>query len=380
MIAPFFKLDYFGFDVSLLVALIIGISFGFFLERGGLGSSPKLAAQFYFTDFTVFKVMFTAVITAMIGLYWLGKIGVLDLHLVYKSPTYITPYIVGGIIFGIGFVTSGLCPGTSCVSVATGRIDGLFTLLGLLFGIFIFGETFDKFQDFFYSGSMGKIILPDLWSIKYGILVLGVVIAALLGFIGVEAIEKKISFKTRFSQIIKSKTSGMKVLSAIAFILAFIAVFAGDPFPKDNIESEITVNSKTYKYIQPEEIAAKIMKRKKDFILIDVRTSEEYKKYHIPFAKAEFPQETTDKTIILVSKEKLPEEILTKFRSNEVQILFGGMKRWKEKVLFPDIARLRKLSDDELNLIRKTSRFFGGKPVNDMINPKDRKFSREGCG
>lgn len=377
MIAPLFKLGFFGFDVSLIVALFIGISFGFFLERGGLGSSRKIAGQFYLTDLTVFKVMFTAVVTAMLGLYWLGKLGVLDLHLVYKSPTYIMPYLVGGIIFGIGFVTSGSCPGTSCVSASTGRIDALFTLLGLFFGIFIFGETFENFQDFFYSGAMGQITLPDLWNIKYGLLMLAIVIAALLGFMFVESLERKISFKTRLSEIKKSKFSNMKVLSAVAFILAFIAVFAGGPYPKDIVETEITIGDITFNYIQPEELAAKIMKRKKDFILLDLRSKEKYNKYHIPFAN---PKKITSKPLILVfDKDTKPETVMQHYPS-KLKILFGGMQRWKQKVLFPDISRMRKLSDEQLNQIRKTSRFFGGKPLNDIPNPKDRKFSREGCG
>ncbi|MCK5087001.1 MAG: sulfurtransferase, partial [Melioribacteraceae bacterium] len=67
MIAPFYKFGYFNDEVSLIVAFIIGISFGFVLERGGFGSGRMLAAQFYFTDMRVFKVMFTAIVVAMIG-------------------------------------------------------------------------------------------------------------------------------------------------------------------------------------------------------------------------------------------------------------------------------------------------------------------------
>ena len=125
MTAPFFEYGLFGPAFSLVVALIIGVAFGWCLERSGMGSARKLMGQFYLTDLTVFKVMFTAIITAMLGIFWLGWIGVLDIARVYVPETYILPQLVGGIIFGVGFATAGLCPGTSCVSAVTGRGDGV---------------------------------------------------------------------------------------------------------------------------------------------------------------------------------------------------------------------------------------------------------------
>jgi uncharacterized membrane protein YedE/YeeE len=198
MNAPFYKLDLFSYDFSLIVALLIGIGFGFFLERGGLGSSAKLAAQFYFKDLTVFKVMFTAIITAMLGLYWLSWFGFLDLTLVYVNPTYILPQLLGGLIFGIGFVTGGLCPGTCLVSASTGRIDGIFTLLGIFFGIFVFGETVTYLYDFLYSSSAGQITFPQLLNLPHGVVLSLIVVLAIAGFVGAEAIEKKYSIQAKF--------------------------------------------------------------------------------------------------------------------------------------------------------------------------------------
>jgi uncharacterized membrane protein YedE/YeeE len=193
MNAPFYKFNLFSYDVSLLMALVIGIGFGFFLERGGLGSSRKLAAQFYLTDLTVFKVMFTAIVTSALGLFWLSWLGILDFSMVYINPTYIFPQLIGGLIFGIGFVTGGLCPGTSCVSAATGRIDGIVLLLGLFFGIFLFGETFSLINEFLYSGSLGQITFPDLTSLPKGIIIFLLVLMAVAGFIGAEKLEKRFS-------------------------------------------------------------------------------------------------------------------------------------------------------------------------------------------
>ena len=100
MNAPFFKFGLFGEEASLILALIIGVGFGFFLERAGFGSARKLVAQFYLSDLAVFKVMFTAIVTAMLGVTFLGWTGVLDLSQVYLVPTYWVPQIVGGLLLG----------------------------------------------------------------------------------------------------------------------------------------------------------------------------------------------------------------------------------------------------------------------------------------
>jgi uncharacterized protein len=191
MIAPFFKFGMFGDMVSLVVAFITGIGFGFFLERAGFGNARKLAAQFYFTDLTVFKVMFTAIVTAMLGVYYLSVIGVMDLSLVYLTPTFLLPQVVGGLLLGVGFVVGGYCPGTSCVSAATGRIDGAVYLLGVIAGIAVFGEVFSLVESFFTSTAMGQVTLPELFGIPYGVLVFLVVLMAVGGFAAAEWAEKR---------------------------------------------------------------------------------------------------------------------------------------------------------------------------------------------
>lgn len=200
MIAPFFKYGLFGEDMSLVIAFITGIGFGFFLERGGFNSARKLAAQFYFTDLTVFKVMFTAIITAMVGLYYLSVIGFVDLSLVYLTPTFLVPQVVGGLILGFGFVIGGYCPGTSCVAASTGRIDGMVFLLGIVFGIFAFGEVFPLVSTFYVSTAMGQITLPQITGLPYGLLVFFVVLMALGGFAGAEWVEKKMAAKKAGAQ------------------------------------------------------------------------------------------------------------------------------------------------------------------------------------
>jgi len=195
MNAPLYKFGFFGDGFSLIVAFVIGIGFGFFLERAGFGSPRKLMGQFYLTDLAVFKVMFTAIVTAMLGLFYLGWIGFVDMSLVYLPPTYLLPQITGGLILGVGFVVGGYCPGTSCVGVATGRLDAIVFLVGLMVGIFIFGEFYPVIEGFYNATAMGQVTIPEIWKISYGLIVLVVVLIAVGGFAGATRIEKLMSAK-----------------------------------------------------------------------------------------------------------------------------------------------------------------------------------------
>ena len=190
MNAPFFKFGLFNDEISLVVAVVIGIGFGFVLERAGFGSARKLAAQFYFTDMTVLKVMFTAIVTAMLGVFFLSVLGFMDISLVYLTATNIVPQVVGGLLLGFGFVIGGYCPGTSCVSASTGRIDGWIYLLGIVAGIFVFGEAFPLVEGFYNSTPMGEVTLPSLLGLPYGLIVFAVVVMALGAFTAAEWGEK----------------------------------------------------------------------------------------------------------------------------------------------------------------------------------------------
>ena len=195
MSAPFFKFGAFGDEASLVVAFAIGIGFGFFLERAGFGSARKLTAQFYLKDLAVFKVMFTAIVTAMLGIFYLSWIGLVDLSLVYFGPTFLVPQIVGGLLLGVGFVVGGYCPGTSMVAMATGKIDAVLFVLGVMAGIFAYGEAWPAIQGFANSTPMGEVTLPQLTGLPYGLIVFLVVLLALGGFKGAGAVERWMASK-----------------------------------------------------------------------------------------------------------------------------------------------------------------------------------------
>ena len=182
MTAPLFKYGLFGDAASLVVAFLIGIGFGFFLERAGFGSAKKLVSQFYLNDLAVFKVMFTAIVTAMLGVTYLSWFGILDLSLVYITPTFVLPQVAGGLLLGFGFVIGGYCPGTSVAATATGRLDGLVFLGGVLAGTFAFAELYPAVRSFHGSTALGATTIPQYFNLPWGLVVFAVVLMAIGGF------------------------------------------------------------------------------------------------------------------------------------------------------------------------------------------------------
>jgi uncharacterized membrane protein YedE/YeeE len=182
MSAPLYQYAAFGQDMSLVVAVVAGVFFGFFLERGGLGNPHKLTGVFYLTDFTVPKVMFTAVLVASTGLYLLSDLRLLDIGRVLFVPTYFWPQAAGGALFGIGYVLSGYCPGTSVAGAATGRIDALVTIAGVGAGSYLFAVNYPRIEKFYLSTPMGTATVPGLIHLNHWIVIGVIWVLALLLF------------------------------------------------------------------------------------------------------------------------------------------------------------------------------------------------------
>lgn len=395
MMAPFYQMGYFEFDFSLVIALIVGVGFGFFLERGGLGDAKKLTAQFYLNDLSVFKILFTAIITAMIGLFWLTKIGFLDDSMIYINPTYILPQLIAGLLFGAGFVTAGLCPGTSCVAIANGKMDGIAVLGGIIFGIAVFAEVFDGIREFVYSTSMGQITLPELFGISHGLVILIVVSLAILGFQGAEYIEKR----KRDNIDIKDKKVGFELtfnrkMALIALIPALIAAFVGNP-AKSEAELKISLPNNVpqgidLNFIEAGELAEWIMDRDENLVVIDLRDEEEFNNYHIPFAKnsineREILQEIEKKSHVVLYADNwtISEDDWSTInrQAQVVYVLNGGLDSWSKIVLFPNLRNNIGLSQNEIERAARVSKYFGGDPIVPFKsgNKHTRIYLREGC-
>lgn len=176
---------------GLLVAYFIGIGFGFFLERGGFSSARKLTAQFYLKDFSVLKVMFTAIVVAGVGFWWFVRMGWLDLSYTYINPTFLWPQIVGGLLLGVGFVVGGYCPGTSCVAASTGKLDAFWYIGGIFFGVLLYTYVKPAIETFHNSGSMGEAYIWKWLGTSPGMVMLGAVVMAVGAFAVGTMVEKK---------------------------------------------------------------------------------------------------------------------------------------------------------------------------------------------
>lgn len=175
--------------INLVFALLIGIGFGFVLERGGLGNAKKLIAQFLLKDLTVFKVMFTCIITAMTGLFFLSIFGMINMDLVSSPESYLLPQLVGGLLLGVGFVIAGYCPGTTIVGMASGKIDAIYSFIGLFVGAFVFSLVFQWIEPFYNSTRLETPSISQVLDLKQTSVITIAISLALIGFYVSEKLE-----------------------------------------------------------------------------------------------------------------------------------------------------------------------------------------------
>lgn len=175
-----------------VIALLVGIAFGYILEASGFSSSRKLAGVFYGYDFVVLRVFMTAVMVAMVGLVYFSYMGWIDLSKIFILPTFMTSVIAGGLIMGLGFVMGGYCPGTSFTGIAIGKLDALFFTIGLYLGIFIFSIAFPWLEKIYYGGDMGPITLMESLGISRGLFTFLFVLATLGAFLVASIVKKRV--------------------------------------------------------------------------------------------------------------------------------------------------------------------------------------------
>jgi len=181
IVAPLVKTGIISEAANMWLAVPIGFIFGFGLYHAGFTDSRKIARAFYLRDVSVPVVMFSAIVTGMLGLWLLSLIGFIDTSKMYYLPTYLMPMAVGGVLFGIGMAIGGFCPGTAAASIATGRIDAMVFVLGFLGGSILFGDLFPVWGDFYRSDYRGVFRLDQLVGINLGSVVLILTIAAVAG-------------------------------------------------------------------------------------------------------------------------------------------------------------------------------------------------------
>jgi rhodanese-related sulfurtransferase len=275
---------------SALTFAAIGFGFGAVLEMGGFGDTRKLAAQFYFRDMTVLKVMFTAIIVAAVLVAGATGFGLLDMSRVWINPTYLWPGIVGGLIMGVGFVIGGFCPGTSVVAASTLKIDGMVFLLGVLSGIWLFGETVSSFEGFFLSSYMGRFTLADWLGVPTGVAVLLVVAMALLLFWLGELAERTFGQKQPWAEVALRPQGLAKVAAAAALVAASLVVLVqGQPTPAEKFERMGAETKRSVQYramfVHPAEVVALRKDLNVKVEILDLRSEREFNLFHLGGAR-----------------------------------------------------------------------------------------------
>ncbi len=171
------------YDNGVAAGLLAGFLFGYVLENAGFGSPRKLSAQFRLTDWSVFKVMFTAVIVAAVGL-WLSKaFGWIGADSYYVATPFYWAMALGGLLIGAGFALAGYCPGTSAVGLAGGRLDALVFILAMVLGSALFAATFGSLDRLYYAaeGPEGQTLV-DLLGIPEWLILLVLIALGWAGF------------------------------------------------------------------------------------------------------------------------------------------------------------------------------------------------------
>jgi hypothetical protein len=169
---------------KLLGGVLFGLVFGFLLQKGGVGKFNVLIGQLLLQDFTVAKIMLTAIVVGMVGVFTLHHFDMVNLHI---KPTRIGANVIGGLLFGAGFALLGYCPGTAAAALGQGSWDALFGMAGLVAGSWVFaelsgwsGRTVEKW------GDRGKILLPDLMGIPRGVFVMILAVMLTIGLFALE--------------------------------------------------------------------------------------------------------------------------------------------------------------------------------------------------
>ncbi|MCK1513891.1 YeeE/YedE family protein [Bradyrhizobium sp. 190] len=160
--------------------IAFGFVFGFLLQKGGVGTYHILIGQLLFQDWTVVKIMLTAIVVGMIGIFTLHHFAKVNLH---TKPTKLAPNIIGGLLFGFGFALIGYCPGTAAAAVGQGSWDALFGMAGLVAGSWLYAEISGTLKQTVEKwGNLGKLTLYNVLPVSRGVVVVSAA-GVLAGFL-----------------------------------------------------------------------------------------------------------------------------------------------------------------------------------------------------
>jgi thiosulfate/3-mercaptopyruvate sulfurtransferase len=378
MIDTLYSLDALGTSRALFLALLIGFGFGFALERAGFSSSRRLAGVFYLTDMAVVKVMFSALITAMLGLSYMVGLGWIEMDQIFLMPTIYGAQIVGGLLFGIGFVMGGWCPGTAAAGLAAGRIDALVFLAGAIGGSILFNELFPVIRSLYTTGDQGAQMVYTTVGMSRNGLTLAFTLVAVAAFWLSEWAEKARTgratylgspFLKAFSLVLVALAGGLFVLSPVTTGAAGKSAGAATVAAVDEKVLMERVEL-ALDHMEPEELADRLMAGEPDLVVVDVRPAAEHSAFHIrgalnvPLARlTETLQPYKNKGLIVLYSNGMTHpaqarDSLQRQGFDNVYLLTDGLQGFRDRCLKPVSLRPEPLTTADAARVNAWRAFF----------------------
>lgn len=394
MIATLYSTGQLNAPLGFAAALAVGFCFGLSLEKAGFGSSRRLAGVFYFTDMSVIKVMFSAMLTAALGLVAAERMGVVSMDALYLMPTILGAHAVGGAIFGLAFAMGGWCPGTAAVGVASGRLDALVFLIGVALGSIGFAESYQWVAPLASMGSRGVVFLYDTLGITKEQMVLGLTVAAVVMFWLCEIIERGPAIaRPGVSRLFLAGFSAALCIAAlVAMNLPRVDVPAGTlqlPATASRTsaqtqgqpqagqtqaaspEAQLLAAVQTGRdHIESEELARRLMAGDPSITLVDIRSKAEFDAFHLKgavnVALSQLPEALASKRgqgiIVLYSNGMThpaqARDALTRMGFTNVYLLGDGLDGFFERVLKPAALRDAPLTPESAAAVKAARQFF----------------------
>ena len=397
--APFAP-DLISDQLNLVVALVLGVGFGFVLEQAGFSSSRRLAGLFYGYDFTVLRVFFTAALTAMSGVLILGSAGWLDTDAIFVNPTWLAPAVVGGIIMGLGFILGGYCPGTSICAAAIGKIDAIFFVLGGALGVFAFGEAYPLLKHFNDSTSRGPVKVFSSLGISSGAFIVLLFVAAVLAFAAAARVERWVdpAGAPSLAFPVRTHVALGAGLVALAVVLALLPDYRARLLAGATKEAATTARPAIR--MTPDELAFRIVDHEPRLKIVDVRSAAAFTGLSLPGsvnfslpdllgkeAASTLSQRHVKKLIVGdgEEQERAAYFLLRKLGYENLAILGGGIAAFHGAILAPatfvstgsrwdgDVRRFREGARTEILRQIQASKAGGAK------KPKVEKKVQGGC-
>lgn len=362
-------------DLNFFFAFIIGIAFGFLLEQAGFSTSRKLVGVFYGYDFAVLKVFFTAGLTAALGIYYFGYMGWINMDLVYVNPLFTWAAVAGGAIMGLGFILGGYCPGTGFAAAVIGKVDALIFLAGIFLGVFLFGIYYDFLEPLYNGFAHGRIFVHEVLGLSQGTFVFLLVVAAIIAFVLAELMEEE----GRFSELrnhARVNTAFPVFLLGTLVVLALLLPGQRISYWNETTQRELAEKmTEEGRHLDAIKVAHSIMRDIGDIHLVDVRSAEEYNRFHLPGAVSipvdllldnrytVYLQQRNKKTVFYSNGGVMAEQawfIAERAGLGEFHVLQGGLNRFFELIFgdLPEGDEAVRLGTDNMRFLNYARSFF----------------------